>query len=253
MSTNFLTLLSKANSRLFDDQFIWAIQSGSISNLPLFIGREQNANVYDYYNAADQASHRLLQEIRNLRVTKVVRVDDLISASGDDLLLLSATLGLNLNESYLYDSLKQRALNWAANPDGGTEGAIKRALFFFIGSGAFSDGYDPNTGDKILIQTTTDFAGSGVAEWSDSGAPLSVEAEWGSNTIGDYVWSDAGQFGIEDFIITIKFINSGASTDVTTQQFWELDVNRVVLQRVIDNIKPAGYINTLIVTSGTAD
>ncbi len=212
--------------------------------MPAFIGREQDGGFYDYAQAFDRVTFRLLKEIRNKRILKVIRVDDLLSASGQDLLNIAETLGLEFFENYIYDAFKQRALVWAQNVAGGIPKTIKRSLFFYIGSGAFPADYDPDTGDRIIIDDI-DLA-SGTAVWGTTAGGTDGDENW-----GEFNWGDQDQITEENFKVTVIFNLSGVSTDRVNYQYWNLDANRVSLQLIIDQVKAAGLINTLIVQSGT--
>jgi len=202
--------------------------------MPEFIGREQDAGFYDYAQAFDRVAFRLLKEIRNERILKVIRVSDLISASGEDLTNISQVLGLEFFENYIYDAYKLRALSWAQNVAGGIPNTIKRSIYFYVGSGAFPEGYDPDTGDRIVISDVN--IPIGTAVWGVSGG----DSEW-----GNFNWGDQNVLTDEDFIVDVYFNLSGASTDRTTFQYWNLDANRVSLQKIIGQVKAAGLINIL--------
>lgn len=229
-----------AVSNYFAEEFAWSIASGAIASMPDFFDREQEGGFYDYAQAFDRVAFRLLKEIRNQRIMKVIRVNDLISASGQDLLYIAETLGLEFFENYIYDAFKQRALIWAQNVAGGIPNTIKRSLFYYIGEDAFPVSYDPDTGDRILIEDV--FIPSGTALWGT----IAGDSEWGS-----FNWGDQSVLTDENFRVTIYFNNSGASTDRSTFQYWNLDANRASLQKIIDQVKAAGMINTLYVVSGT--
>lgn len=227
-------------SNNFAVEFAWSIASGAIANMPEFFDREQDGGFYDYGQAFDRVAFRLLKEIRNNRITKVIRVNDLISASGQDLLYLVETLGLEFFENYIYDAFKQRALVWAQNVAGGIPRTIKRSLFYYIGEQAFPSEYDPDTGDRIIIEDI--FIPSGTALWGT----IAGDSEW-----GNFNWGDQSVLTDENFKITIYFNNSGSATDRSTYQYWNLDTNRASLQKIINQVKAAGMINTLQVVSGT--
>jgi len=209
-----------------------------------FIDREQDGGFYDYAQAFDRIAFRLLKEIRNDRVMKVIRVDDLLSASGQDLLYLAETLGIEFFENYIYNAFKQRALIWAQNVAGGIPNTIKRSLFYYIGEDAFPDGYDPDTGDRIIIDDISIPAGTAV--WGTTAGSTGGEGIWGG-----FNWGDEDAITDENFKVTVYFNLSGASTDRSTYQYWNLDANRISLHKIIDQVKAAGMINTLIIMSGT--
>jgi len=227
-----------AVSNYFAEEFAWAIASGAISQMPSFIGREQDAGFYDFAQAFDRISFRLLKEVRNKRMLKVIRVDDLLSNSGQDLLDLAETLGLEFLENYIYDAYKQRALIWAQNVSGGIPNTIKRSLYYYIGEDAFPVDYDPDTGDRIIIEDI-DLA-SGTAVWGTSAGGTDGEGIWGG-----FNWGDADAITDENFVVKIYFNLSGASTDRSTFQYWNLDTNRSSIQKIIDQVKAAGMINVL--------
>lgn len=233
-----------AVSNYFAEEFAWSIASGAISNMAEFIDREQDGGFYDYGQAFDRVTFRLLKEIRNNRLMKVIRVDDLLSASGQDLLYIADTLGIEYFENYIYDAFKQRALIWAQNVAGGIPRTIKRSLFYYIGADAFPVDYNPDTGDRIIIDDI--FIPSGTAVWGTSAGFTPGEANW-----GEFNWGDIEALTDENFKITIYFNLSGTSTDRSTYQYWNLDVNRASLQKIVDQVKTAGMINTLIIMSGT--
>jgi len=233
-----------AVSNYFPVEFAWSIASGAIAGMPTFIGREQDAGFYDYAQAFDRIAFRLLKEIRSKRMLKVMRVNDIISASGNDLVDIAETMGLSYFEGYIYNAYKRRALSWAQNPSGGTPTTIKRSLFYYIGEEAFPDGYNPDTGDKIIIEDV--YLPSGTAVWGTTAGSTPDEGEW-----SDFVWGDSANITDENFIISVKFINSGSSTDRGTYQYWNEDANRTSLQKIIDQVKAAGLINTLIIIDDT--
>lgn len=229
----------------FANEFAWAIASGAIAQMPTFIGREQDGGFYDYGQAFDRISFRLLKEVRNKRLLKVIRVDDLLSASGDDLLNTVQMLGLEFFENYIYDGFKQRSLAWAKNVSGGVPLTIKRSLFYYIGSDAFPSEYDPDTGDKIIIEDI--FLASGTAVWGTSAGSTDGEADWGA-----FSWGTSEDISDENFKVSIYFNKSGSSDDRSTYQYWNLDANRVSLQKIIDQVKAAGLINTLFIIDDTS-
>ncbi len=231
-------------SNYFAEEFAWSIASGAISQMPTFIGREQDAGFYDYAQVFDRIGFRILKEIRNQRLLKVIRVDDLLSASGDDLVNLATTIGLEFFENYIYDAFKQRTLTWAKNPSGGTPITIKRSLFFYMGSGAFPVNYNPDTGDKILIEDPQIPVGTAV--WGTTAGMTPGEADW-----GDFNWGDETQLVDTNFIIKVLCVNSGTTTDRSTYQYWREDANRVSLQKIVDQVKAAGLINTLVIVDST--
>ncbi len=233
-----------AVSNYFQEEFFWSVTSGSVSQLPEFIGREQDAGVYDYFQAFDRIAFRLLKEIRNERLLKAIRVGDLESASGEDLVNLSKTIGLNLIENYIYDAFKQRTLTWARNPEGGTAKTIKRSLFFYIGADAFPVDYDPDTGDRIVIEDIISSA-SGTAVWGTTAGSTPGDEDWGA-----FNWGDENQITDENFQVTVFFNLSGSITDRSTFHYWSLDANRATLQSIIDEVKAAGLINVLDVVRG---
>jgi len=231
-------------SNNFTTEFAWCIASGAISQMPEWFDREQDGGFYDYGQAFDRIAFRLLKEIRNDRMLKVIRVNDLMSASGQDLLNIASTLGLEFFENYIYDAYKQRALVWAQNVAGGIPKTIKRSLFYYIGSDAFPVSYNPDTGDRIIIEDI--YIPSGTAVWGTTAGDTPGDANW-----GDFNWGDEEALTDENFKVSIYFNNSGSSTDRSTYQYWNLDVNRASLQKIIDQVKAAGMINTLVVLSGT--
>jgi len=232
-----------AMSNNFSTEFAWSIASGAIAGMPLFIDREQDGGFYDYAQAFDRVTFRLLKEVRNERIMKVIRVDDLLSASGEDLLYLTEKLGIEFFENYIYDAFKQRALVWAQNVAGGIPSTIKRSLFYYIGEQSFPDGYNPDTGDRIIIEDI--FIPSGTAVWGTTAGGTSGEEVWGS-----FNWGDEEAITDENFKVTIYFNISGSSTDRSTHQYWNLDANRASLQKIIDQVKAAGMINTLSILEG---
>jgi len=235
------------NTHLYE--WLWSVTSGSIANMPQYLGKEQDANLYDFMQTMDRVSLRLIKEIRTNRLLKTVRSDDLVSASGDDLIAISEMVGLPFFEDYIYESLKQRVLTWAANPEGGTHKAIKSALYYYIGSGAFNQPYNIFSGSNIEIVSETD--GTSNIVWGVDGIP-DDEGTWGDDTIGSgsALWGDAEVFTGEDFVVKITFDFYGDSSDRDTFQYWGLDNNRLQLQRIIDQVKPAGYNNTLKIIQG---
>jgi len=235
------------NTHLYE--WLYSVVSGSIAEMPQYLGKEVDANLYDYMQTMDRVALRLIKEIRTKRLLKTVRSNDLVSASGEDLIAISEMVGLPFFEDYPYESFKQRILTWAANPEGGTHGAIKRALYYFIGSGAFVQPYNILSGANIEIVSETD--GTDFIVWGVDGIP-DDEDFWGDNTIGSGValWADAEAFTGEDFIVKVTFDFSGSSTDRDVLQHWQLDNSRLQLQRIIDQVKPAGYNNTLKILQG---
>jgi len=230
-------------------EWLWSVASGSIATMPQYLGKEQDANLYDYMQTMDRVALRLVKEIRTKRLLKTVRSNDLVSASGDDLIAISEMVGLPFFEDYTYESFKQRILTWAANPEGGTHGAIKRALYYYIGSGAFQQPYNILSGANIEIVSETD--GTDNIVWGVDGVP-DDEGVWGDSTIGSIspLWANAQAFTGEDFVVKITFDFYGMSYDRDSHQYWREDNARLQLQRIIDQVKPAGYNNTLKIIQG---
>jgi len=240
----FIPVEQGAESIDFNVEFYYSVTSGSLSQFTSVVEREQDAGAYDYFQAFDRSTMRLLREIRNKRLLKTIKVDDLLSATDQDLLYLVETVGLEYFENYIYDAFKQRALIWAENVSGGTPQTIKRSLYYYIGSGAFPVNYNPDTGDRIIINDIVALASSG-AVWGTTAGSTTGEAPW-----GEFEWGTQDAINQENFKVTIYFNNSGDSTDRNTHQYWELDANRVSLNRIIDQVRSAGLINTLEILAG---
>ena len=216
--------------------------------MPLHIGREQDAGAYDFLQSVDRQVAGLLNEIRNFRMSKVIRVDDLISSSGEDLDNRAEMNGLSKVSAYLYDSFKQRILNWADTVSGGTHGSIKSEMFYFIGSGAFDPAYDILNGVQIQVEIPN----SSATVWGTTAGSTSGDDTWGDELVtGTALWSDNNAIATEDFTVIITLKNGGDDTDRDHYDFWALDANRAQLQEIIAEIKPVGYNNTLKIVSGS--
>lgn len=232
-------------------QFNWAIQSGSISEMSTYLNRERDGGLYDFHQAFDYVALQLLKEIRNKRLLKTIRTNNLYSLSGDDLVEFSKMVGLPFFEGYPYDSFKNQILQWSQNPNGGTKPVMRGTLYNFMGSGTFLSDFDPEN-DNTQIHITIPNEGS--VEWGTTGEVFDsgTNTKWGSLSADiEYdEWDTTASLSTESFVVEITLYNSGTTSERDTYQYWSQDSKRATLQKLIDSVKPVGFNNTLKIQQG---
>jgi hypothetical protein len=218
---------------------MWEATQGIMSRLPNYL---QGKNVYSLSMAFDRAIEYMvyqhLQRLNHRHVSESLSVDGL---AYHELIDKCIQLGIPYIVEDDVRTLRTRIYEWFRyDYGGGTLHTIRGVLYHFIGSGTFLP-YDG--GNQISYLTNRIVLNYPVNNFLWGDYPTLDFGSWGDYPAsGEHYWADANSEAINTIRLQILF---GSFVDYYK---WNQDRLQCQLHRLVEKIRPAGMVNTIVPT-----
>lgn len=239
---------------VWNKEFGEIVSSGVTKSLPQAFVSDDTTNIYKVAYAIDVAMDKLANIQLHRDKGRTIETPYSDNAIGSWLDELGRYWGIERLSDEPTDSFINRlTYHWGQFEGGGSSGSLKQTIWYFIGPEAFSGTLE--TSNEIIISDPTQ-SGSQIYYWNDV-----VDSRWGSGATVYSYWR-SGEDNLYGFNIDIYIQDNEYDTVPRRNHFdyWastdedyadQAERNRVLLKRIIDEVKPLGKTYNLAI-HGTA-